>query len=114
MKVIELLNKIANGEEVPKKIEYNTLLWNYCNDVGDYSDTEWYLFKDIMTEVDNNVEFLNNEVEIIEENKKISKLDLYESNGNGTFVISKNDEKIQNKINEIIDKLNELKENNND
>ena len=28
MKVIDLLTKIANGEEVPKKIRFNNIEWN--------------------------------------------------------------------------------------
>ena len=29
MKVIDLLNKIANGEEVPKKIKYDGSIYEY-------------------------------------------------------------------------------------
>ena len=32
MKVIDLLNKIANGEEVPKKIEYRNIKFVYDED----------------------------------------------------------------------------------
>ena len=32
MKVIDLLNKIAKGEEVPEKIKYNTKIYNWDED----------------------------------------------------------------------------------
>ena len=115
MKVIDLLNKIANGEEVPKKIEFNTLTWRYCYDVNDYSDLECYLFRDYMDEIDNNAEFLNEEVEILEEEKKIpEKLDGFTISV-GRVDDSNIEEYIQtlfeqsyevfNKINSIIDYL---------
>ncbi len=30
MKIIDLLNKIAKGEEVPQNIKYNDLIWFWC------------------------------------------------------------------------------------
>ena len=45
MKIIDLLNKIANGEEVPKKIKIKDEIWIY--DEIDYraSDDRGYLFE---------------------------------------------------------------------
>lgn len=69
MRVIDLLNKIANGEEVPKKIIYKNVTLEYdeksedyypCYDRGLFE----YLFKCCAN-------FLNDEVEIIEESKKV-------------------------------------------
>ena len=43
MKIIDLLNKIANGEEIPKKIRYGDLIYN-VSDVGeDYYNYEYVL-----------------------------------------------------------------------
>jgi transcription antitermination factor NusA-like protein len=82
MKIIDLLNKIAKGEEVPKKIKYRNdiyiLIDNYCY----YCDeTNLNLSDGLYAEQSR----LNDEVEIIEEleEKKIpEKLDLYEETQN--------------------------------
>lgn len=72
MKVIDLLNKIANGEEVPKRIKYRYHIYEYedgydfvCDDLEHPYFAENYC---------NDYEDLNSEVEIIEEDKKIEKL----------------------------------------
>lgn len=106
MKLIDILNKIANGEEVPKKIkcedEIFTFNFNgqqYEKGICDMSD---YLILDY--------DCLNDEVEIIEENKGIEKLDIY--NCFQTMGVDKsgrldiNFQDITDKINEIIDFLN--------
>ncbi len=48
-------------------------------------------------------------VEIIEEEKEIEELDLGEARSNGEYIISINDKKIQDKINELIRGVNKLK-----
>lgn len=69
MKVIDLLKKIANGEEVPEKIKYYDNIFRKC-DIGDdyFNDASYdWLFKDIF-----DTSMLNDEVEILnEENKDI-------------------------------------------
>ena len=112
IKVIDLLNKIANGEEVPKKIKiYGSILRlnenkdNYLYEDSDeyYGDEFIHWFK------------LNDEVEIIEEDKKIEKMmPLNNVSGASDLVaISQmqwdNNLKIERKINEIIDYLEENK-----
>ena len=78
MKVIELLNKIANGEEVPKKIKY-CYEYEYKEDELGFIDyiniiTGTHLFGEDYVMDDIN---LNQEVEIIEEEKKpITKEDI--------------------------------------
>ena len=71
MKVIDLLNKIANGEEVPKRIEYDGIEFKFIE--GAYEDEKG----NDLCYYDNSCRvFLNDEVEIIEEKKKIpEKLD---------------------------------------
>lgn len=39
MKVIDLFNKIANGEEVPRKFTYNGYLWEY-----DINNKMWFYY----------------------------------------------------------------------
>ena len=70
MKVIDLLNKIANGEEVPKKIKF---------DNKEYENEPCYMLYEATGERSELQfkKFLNDEVEIIEEEKKIpEKLDV--------------------------------------
>ena len=73
IKVIDLLNKIANGEEVPKKIKIKNVIYEYrgymyCTEKANYQDIEDYLFGKW------NFNILNDYVEIIEEPKKIEKI----------------------------------------
>lgn len=116
MKIIDLLNKIANGEEIPKKIKYRKCIFEYEEKYKDYFtkngiipttfDTNG-IFRNIFLDYNN---FLNDEVEIIEEKKIPKKICT-------NRIINTNDilefEMIQNKINaeytyainEIIDYL---------
>ena len=96
MKIIDLLNKIANGEEVPKKVHIkqfqDNFIFNgytYLRDDEEAQNIYWYL----------HTEALNYEVEILEEEKKIpEKLP-------NNFHYTGEEENIANKINEIIDYL---------
>jgi len=109
MKIIDLLNKIANGEEVPKKIKYENDIYvltdNYCY----YCDETNLILSDrIFAEYSR----LNDEVEILEEKKIPERLYNYISCGwNGTCKDLKREElfgdlkQIGSKINEIIDYL---------
>lgn len=81
MKIIDLLNKIANGEEVPKKIKYEDIVFDYtkrnregliyiADEYSNYEDKDNYL----RTHLFWHIEKLNDEVEIIEEDKDIKKI----------------------------------------
>lgn len=97
MKVIDLLNKIANGE-----VNENTLV-EFDNGYKDYCTVRIFFDRYIMDR-----ENLNCEVEIIEEDKKIEHLKynhLTEEDVFGTLPIPN---MVVDKINEIIDKLNEV------
>ena len=67
MKIIDLLNKIANGEEIPKKIRYGDLIYN-VSDVGEdyynYENNDWF-FRDRF-----DASILNDEVEILDKDDK--------------------------------------------
>ena len=100
MKVIDLLNRIANGEEI-KKFKYYDGTYIYDE------ETKKYWFKDMWFDLD--FSNLNDEVEIIEEDKKIEKIekvvcysDIIDRN---QFVVEYLAE-LKYKINEIIDKIN--------
>ena len=74
IKVIDLLNMIANGEEVPKKIKYGDNILKYNEDIEDYEGVSIpgtgsffnYLF---VNEPTGN--FINDTVAIIEEQPEI-------------------------------------------
>jgi len=110
MKVIDILNKIANGEEVPKKIKYNRKVYEYQEESYDYTiNNEKFLMTEVFDNYDNVLSILNYNVEIIEEDKKIEKIkkvvcysDLIDRN---EFVVEYLAE-LKYKINEIIDYLN--------
>ena len=98
MKVIDLLNKMANGEEVPRKfmVDEDTLYIGE-DEFIEYANgerIEWFIYPS----------WLNEEVEIIEEDKKIKRLSFGDISGNPKRA-TEND--IIDKINEIIDKINE-------
>ena len=104
MKVIDLLNKIANGEEVPKLIMTSGerfVLIDYGKDTKIYQ-----MIEEPYTRLDINTSCLNDEVEIIEEEKEIEKLEIK----NVCSVWTKKDELFQDKINEIIELINDMRD----
>ena len=73
MKIIDLLVKISQGEKMPKKIKYEGYVWEYDKVAKDYYrndiDEEYiYLFQELFEKETGF--FINNEVEIIEEDKE--------------------------------------------
>ena len=113
IKIIDLLNKIANGEE---SINVET---KYDSDDWEKDDFLLSLYKEF--EHKNNyeiVEFLNDYVEIIEEPKKIKKIEMYQDE-EGHYFLNKQDRKVYvncdesdfmvDKFNELIDEINSLK-----
>ena len=105
MKVIDLLNKKANGEE-SKPIDYKGV-----------DNLTYYLFDKCGKEVDetNLVNILNDEVKIIGEDKKIEKLEHMNSRDYlenrdeylSTKAIALDIETLRNWLNKIIDYLEE-------
>lgn len=105
IKIIDLLNKIANGEEVPKKIKYEYSIYELTPERNDYyckNEMRWF------TNEINCLGVLNDYVEIIEEPKKIEKLPKNITDNAGA---TRDQRIIANKINELIDEINNLKEN---
>lgn len=66
IKLIDLLNKMAKKENLPKEIKFNGYIWLYIKRVSDYDSIllDGYLFKNYF-----NISQLNEEVEIIKEDK---------------------------------------------
>lgn len=118
MKIIELLNRIANGEDIPKKIKYRDEIWEYqstimgkCYQYYNSFWNDWRRLEDkILLE-----ECLNEEVEIIEEKKEIEEIIINNDklkfpNGGGQWTARNMDKAFAIKINELIDEVNKLKE----
>lgn len=127
MKLIDLFNKIANGEEVPKEIKIDGIEYKIVNPAYPY------MYKDNSgNELEDNIHyitrFLDKEVEIIEEPKEIEKLEkrvisenyMIENKNapeeekwklvrNLIYNNSKDTQFVKEKINELIDVVNELK-----
>jgi len=115
MKIIDLLNKIANGEEVPRKIQIGCEILTLDDNKENYSydkNDEYYGDK-LIHWFD-----LNEEVKILEEEKKIpEKLPYYslekiqkaknkdEWREERISLLEKRIDDYHNKINEIIDYL---------
>lgn len=110
MKVIDLLNKIANGEESDTitEFEFNKSIWNFFKlQDSEYCIDEWLLNQEIV---------ITKHKEIIEEDKKIEKLDVdkiyerkYLCDDISIDFLKADIMGISNKINEIIDYIMEEK-----
>lgn len=107
MKVIDLLNKIANGETKEE------IMFQYNNGYEEYANINTLFDRFTI-----NKENLNTEIEIIEENKKIEKIDMFDyftgyDFDNTSIDLRKhlevNFQILNDKINEIIDYLEENK-----
>lgn len=124
--IFELIGLVKDNKE-PKRIKYKNRIYDFINDLQDY--------RKIIDEEDENElfvnlfyahfakDFLDDEVEIIEEPKKIEKLPYYslekiqksknkdEWYKNRLELLEKQINDYHNKINELIDEINNLKEN---
>lgn len=114
IKIIDLLIKKANDEEMPVVIKYENFKYYWIELMEDYeNENEDYLFQNISDVI----EMLNDEVEIIvdEEDKKIKKIKSLNNVGNCPNLVEFGDKQqlnnhiLKDKINEIIDAINELK-----
>lgn len=113
IRIIDLLNKIANGEEVPKEIKYAGIIYNYVrfNKEGlKYANLEKKdddVFKFLIT----NVNKLDDEVEILEDNtEEIAELDEWVTRRDGE-VTQQEGKRLEMcyKINELVKSVNKLK-----
>ena len=115
MKVIDIINKVANGEEVPKKIRIAGWCYNFewIEHQENYYDRNADI--DLMSCLSMTSDELNREIEIIENNKKINKLTYQQIRtynlDNQDYLefvkdINKQITQLGRKINEIIDELN--------
>lgn len=104
--IYELLGLIKDGK-APKKIKYEYLIYELTPERNNYyckNEMRWF------TNEINSLEVLNNEIEIIEEPKKIEKLELESGKIDDKEFLAKYITHNRHKINEIIDEINNLKE----
>ena len=110
IKIIDLLVKIANEKEIPKKIKFEYLIYELTPERNDYyckNGMRWF------TNELNSLGVLNDYVEIIEEPKKIEKWNKFALED----IRECTEEDLKGYIrvlaetqNEIIDEINNLKE----
>lgn len=107
MKIIDLLVKIANNEEVPKIIKYQDKYYEYDDKEQDYFciDKDENLFEFFFCSLRTS-DFINDKVEIIEENEKIEHCKDYEEFDCMDELI----EHLREKIDTLIDEVNKMKE----
>lgn len=110
IKIIDLLNKIANGEEddLLTEFEFDNRVWNFKG----FNDSEFCLDGWLLNQ---NITITKHK-EILEEPKKIEKEDLFKldaSMSKDSLVAwqKANNGILKNKIDELIDEINNLKEN---
>ena len=123
IKISDLVNKIANEEEVPNKIKLKNFeeIYTLREDCTGY---KWYgeekTNNDFGETIHENLEYiLKQDIEIIEEPKKIEKIEMYQAE-EGHYFLNKQDKKVYvncdemdfmvDKFNELIDEINNLKE----
>lgn len=107
MKIIDLINKINNNEEVPEKVKYENVTFEYSKKQKDYIhkiDEDGWVSETLLFKVMNThfmSDLLKAEVEVIEKNKKIEELDNME-------LINARPEVNAIKINELVRAVNKL------
>lgn len=121
IKISDLVNKVINREEMPKEVLFNGNIYKWCNNIGDYRKDGWgscLMIRDIFDNFDRYGSFYNmlfEDVEIIEEPKKLEKIarcdDIKMTHNGELYKPNENEEILRIKINELIDEINNLKEN---
>lgn len=106
IKIIELLNKIANDESYRPTVKYKEMTYTYHNDIGDYTNdfnSEYGIFSGWALNL-----MLNYEVEILEDNTeeiKELKYDVVDENGRGWYKL----DTIADKVTELVKAVNKIR-----
>lgn len=112
--IYELIGLIKD-KKAPKKIKYDDKFWKLEKYNGDYKNEDTNLFEYLFKHFNTNF-FINNEVEIIEEPKKIEKIKQLNNVANCKELTELEDKQqinnhiLKDKINKLIDEINNLKE----
>lgn len=113
IKMIDLLVKIANNEEVPKKIKYKENVYYLGKNMVDlhtYQTEGSNTTRKLSLIIDNEYLNLNDEVEIIEEPKKIEYEQIEELTCNEYDFETKTINSLIKNQRKLIDEINNLKE----
>lgn len=110
--IIQLLNKIANGEEPPEKIRIAGHRYKYNKETKDYDSDIGFDNKDLFLHIEI-LEELNTPI-IIEEQQEIDKLEI-DNNGfihtnNGSWKGRKLDVAFAESINKLAEEIKNIKE----
>ena len=108
IRIIELLNKIANGEELPKSIKYYGFIWQLHN--GNYVENGQRMLEDYLA--NGIVESLNDYVEILEDNtEEIEELESWRLavDENDYDTINYTLDRFGKKIDELVRTVNKLR-----
>ena len=121
VKIIDILNRIAQKKNVPKKIKYYGVIYELQTQSLDYVDDELnYLFDNVLRYGDYLFQHLNDEVEILDnktdEIEELTEIEYQEINGVGDehdqYVLSDNQKYICEAYDDVelvvIRKINEL------
>lgn len=111
--IYELLGSVKDGK-APKKIKYKNNIYEYDGETQNYCSPINMIWDFLIKE--DIVALLDDEVEIIEEPKKIEKIDLDGYYDDNSYCECKSEwcsseDVLVVKINELIDEINNLKEN---
>ena len=117
IKISDLVNKVINREEMPKEVLFNGNIYKWCDNIGDYRKDGWgscLMIRDIFNKFDRYGSFYNmlfEDVEIIEEPKKIEKIarcdNIRMTHYGEIYQPTENQEILRIKINELIDVVRE-------
>lgn len=112
MKIIDLINKRANGDEnLPKKFKFAGLIFEE-NRLGEYQDEYGDgIFASLYHDFSN----INDDIEVIEEDKGIQKISINDNGTlgfpNGEWTARNMDKAFAIKINKLIDKVSNMENN---
>lgn len=115
MKIIDLLSKVANGEEVPKKIRIDHWCYEFEWVEHDSNYYDKHQDIDLMSCLSMSEEELNYEVHELKEDKTIDRnikwylVDFQEEEKIKIAEINMNFKILREKMEEIIDKINEVR-----
>lgn len=105
MKIIDLLNKMANGERLPNKIKLDGKIWTCKEDRKYYNQCEielidWY-GNELQRCLNDYIELIENETIDIDNIEELLKIEEYEVDKTDTVIN-------RNKINELVQAVKQL------
>ena len=103
VKIIDILNRVAQEKNVPKKIKYYGVIYELQTQSLDYVDDELnYLFDNVLRYGDYLFQHLNDEVEILD--NKTDEIEEYTTKYTERII----DKEVRLKINELVKAINKL------